>query len=75
MDDLTQLEDILTKIEDAIDESELDDETKDNIYQVADGIRTEPTPENISVLIDLLQALSYVELEGSIDTLKALMQE
>jgi hypothetical protein len=75
MDDLTQLEDILVKIEDAIAESELDEETKDNIYQVVDGIRVEPTPANMSVLVDLLQALSYIEVDSSIDALKALMQE
>lgn len=75
MDDFTQLEDALVQIEDAIADSELDLDTKDNIYKVIDGVRAEPTPANISILADLLKALSYVELEGSIDSLRSLMQK
>ncbi len=72
--DNVKLEEILTQVEDAVSESELDLDTKDNILNVIDGIRTNSSPANISVLIDLLKALSFVELEGSIDSLKLLMK-
>jgi hypothetical protein len=69
-----QLEIILDQIIDSLMESELDLENRENITNLVEAVRKDPTPANIEVLAEVLKTLSIIELEASISTLQSLKE-
>lgn len=69
-----QLEIILDQIIDSLMESELDLENRENITNLVEAVRKDPSPANIEVLAEVLKALSIIELEASISTLQSLKE-
>jgi len=67
-----ELKEMLDQIIAALDDSELDQETRDSIIALVEAVRNDPSPGNLEVLAEVMQVLSDTEQQASDDILRSM---